>query len=31
MTIYMKSNQIYQIKYPNLDIKVRTKTISATY
>lgn len=31
MTIYMKSNQIYQIKYPNLDIKVRTKTIGTTY
>lgn len=29
-TIYMKSNQIFQIRYPNIDIKVRTKTISST-
>ena len=29
-TIYMKSNQIFQIRYPNLDIKVRTKTPSST-
>ena len=28
--IYMKSNQIFQIRYPNTDIKVRTKTLSST-
>lgn len=31
-TIYMKSNQIFQIRFPNTDIKIRTKNlISATY
>ncbi len=31
-TIYMKSNQIFQIRFPNSDIKIRTKTLtSATY
>ena len=30
MTIYMKSNQIYQIRFPNVDIKVRTKTSGTT-
>lgn len=31
-TIYMKSNQIFQIRFPNTDIKIRTKTLtSATY
>lgn len=30
MTIYMKSNQIYQIRFPNVDIKVRTKTVGTT-
>lgn len=30
--IYMKSNQIFQIRFPNSDIKIRTKTLtSATY
>jgi hypothetical protein len=29
-TIYMKSNQIYQIRFPNVDIKVRTKTSGTT-
>lgn len=29
-TIYMKSNQIFQIRFPNIDIKVRTKTLSST-
>lgn len=31
MSIYMKSNQIFQIRYPNIDIKVRTKTVGVTY
>jgi hypothetical protein len=32
MTIYMKSTQIFQIRYPSTDIKIRTKTLSsATY
>jgi hypothetical protein len=26
----MKSNQIYQIRFPNVDIKVRTKTLGTT-
>lgn len=30
MTIFMKSNQIYQIRYPNKDIKIRIKTLSTT-
>jgi hypothetical protein len=29
-TIYMKSNQIYQIRFPNKDIKVRVKTLGTT-
>ena len=28
--IFMKSNQIYQIRFPNTDIRVRTKTTSST-
>jgi hypothetical protein len=28
MTIYMKSNQIYQIRYPSSDIKIRIKTVN---
>jgi hypothetical protein len=31
-TIYMKSNQIFQIRFPNSDIRIRTKNLtSATY
>jgi len=30
MTIFMLSNQIYQIRFPNVDIKVRTKTLGTT-
>jgi len=30
MAIYMKSNQIYQIRFPNKDIKVRIKTLGST-
>jgi hypothetical protein len=30
MTINMKSNQIFQIRFPNVDIKVRTKTLGTT-
>ena len=30
MTIYMKSNQIYQIRFPKKDIKVRVKTLGTT-
>ena len=31
-TIYMKSNQIFQIRFPNTDIKIRTKPlVSTTY
>jgi hypothetical protein len=30
MTIYMKSNQIYQIRFPNKDIKFRVKTLGTT-
>ena len=30
MTIFMKSNQIYQIRFPNVDIMVRTKSLSTT-
>jgi hypothetical protein len=29
-TIYMKSNQIYQIRFPNIDIKVRTINAGTT-
>ena len=29
-TVYMKSNQIYQIRFPNKDIKVRVKTLGST-
>jgi hypothetical protein len=28
--IYMKSNQIFQIRYPSTDIKIRVKTLSST-
>ena len=28
--IYMKSNQIFQIRFPNTDILVRTKTLGTT-
>jgi hypothetical protein len=30
MTIFMKSNQIYQIRFPEKDIKIRVKTIGTT-
>ena len=30
MTIYMKSNQIFQIRFPQKDIKVRVKTLGST-
>ncbi len=30
MTIFMKSNQIYQIRFPNKDIRVRVKTLGTT-
>lgn len=30
MTVFMKSNQIFQIRFPNVDIKVRTKTLTTT-
>jgi len=30
LTIYMKSNQIYQIRFPNKDIKIRVKTLGTT-
>lgn len=29
-TIYMKSNQIYQVRYPNTDIRIRVKTNAST-
>ena len=29
-TIFMKSNQIFQIRFPNIDIKIRTKNLSST-
>jgi hypothetical protein len=29
-TIYMKSNQIFQVRVPNTDIKVRIKTLTST-
>ena len=28
--IFMKSNQIFQIRFPNKDIKVRIKTLGTT-
>ena len=30
MTVYMKSNQIFQIRFPNKDIKIRVKTLGST-
>lgn len=30
MALYMKSNQIFQIRFPNTDIKVRVKTLGTT-
>jgi hypothetical protein len=30
MTIFMKSNQIFQIRFPNKDIKIRVKTVGST-
>jgi hypothetical protein len=30
MTIFMKSNQIFQIRFPNKDIKVRVKPLTST-
>jgi hypothetical protein len=30
MTIYMKSNQIFQVRFPNTDVKIRVKTLSST-
>jgi hypothetical protein len=30
MTIYMKSNQIYQIRFPSKDIRIRVKTLGTT-
>lgn len=30
MTIYMKSNQIFQIRFPKTDIKIRLKTLGST-
>ena len=30
-TIYMKSNQIFQIRFPNTDIKVRTKSLTTVH
>ncbi len=29
-TIFMKSNQIYQIRFPNKDIRIRVKTLATT-
>lgn len=29
-TIFMKSNQIFQIRFPNSDVKIRTKTLKNT-
>jgi len=29
-TIYMKTNQIFQIRFPSTDIKIRTKNLSST-
>jgi hypothetical protein len=30
MTIFMKSNQIFQVRFPNVDIRVRTKSLGTT-
>ena len=30
MTVFMKSNQIFQIRFPNVDIMVRTKSLGTT-
>lgn len=30
MTIYMRSNQIYQIRFPNKDVRVRVKPLTST-
>lgn len=30
MTIYMKSNQIYQIRFPNKDVRIRVKPLTST-
>jgi hypothetical protein len=30
MTVFMKSNQIYQVRFPNKDIKVRVKPLTST-
>jgi hypothetical protein len=30
LTIRMKSNQIFQIRFPNKDIKIRVKTLGTT-
>jgi hypothetical protein len=30
LTIFMKSNQIFQIRFPNKDIKIRVKTLGST-
>ena len=30
MTIYMKANQIFQIRFPQKDIKIRVKTLGST-
>ena len=30
MTVFMLSNQIFQIRFPNVDIKVRTKSLGTT-
>jgi hypothetical protein len=30
LTIHMKSNQIFQIRFPNKDIKIRVKTLGTT-
>ena len=30
MSVFMKSNQIFQIRFPGQDIKVRTKTLGTT-
>ena len=29
-TIYMKSNQIFQIRFPSIDVKIRVKTLGTT-
>lgn len=30
LTIFMKSNQIFQVRFPNKDIKIRVKTLGST-